>query len=165
MKKITLTFLIILSLIPASLLRAKEEPASPPLPANSPSRQPEMIFPFEAIMGKGPIDWAETRAGQILSSGYHAPDFTLPSLQGDPVPIRYPRWAVREGWEGSFMVAVEILETGKVGRWKVMESTGYPLLDQAATHAVQQWLFHPAREQGQPIVSCIQIPIHFKLKK
>jgi protein TonB len=88
---------------------------------------------------------------------------TLAYLLSAPQPIRYPRWAVRQGWEGTLTVAVEILPDGKVGRWKVMKSTGYRILDQAAVKAVREWRFHPATEGEKPVLSCIQIPIRFRL--
>ncbi len=88
----------------------------------------------------------------------------LPYLLSAPRPISYPRWAVRQGWEGTFVIAIEVLPTGAVGRWKVMESTGHSLLDEAAIKAVREWRFHPATEQGKAVVSCIQIPVRFKLQ-
>ena len=144
-------------------LFAREEAASPPL-ALSPLKGEGTVTsrPFEFSLTRG--EWVEARAGEIFTSGPPLADFILPSLAETPVPIRYPRWAVREGWEGTFVIAIEVLQTGEVGRWKVTESTGYPLLDRAATEAIREWRFHPAREQGKAIVSCIQIPILFKLQ-
>lgn len=119
-------------------------------------------LPFEFAFEPGKL--SEARTGRIFTLGANAPDFTLPSLQEEPVPIRYPRWAVREGWEGTLVIAVEILVSGKVGRMQVMESTGYPLLDESAAEAVRQWHFHPATEKGRPVTSCIQIPILFRIE-
>lgn len=165
MKKISLFLgLLTLSLLSAPPLGAKEEAA----PAPSVSLESlkggrvDVSRTFEFSIARG--EWIQAQAGEIFTSGTHASDFILPSLKEAPVPIRYPRWAVREGWEGNFVIAVEILKTGEVGRWKVIESTGYSLLDRAATEAVRQWQFHPAHERGRAIVSCIQIPILFKLQ-
>ena len=164
MKKITLSILLTLFVTASAVFVFAEEETSLPQAALSPAAVESMptSLPFEFSLTQG--KWAQGRPGQIFSTGTHAPDFTLPSLKEDPAPIRYPRWAVQEGWEGTFVIAVEILQTGEVGRWKVIESTGYPLLDRAATEAVRQWQFHPAHEQGRAIVSCIQIPILFKLR-
>lgn len=119
-------------------------------------------LPFEVSLGDG--RWVASRPGKLFTSE-EAPDFVLPMLKEKPTPIRYPRWAVREGWKGTLIVAVEIFITGDVGRWKVMQSTGYPLLDGAATQAVRGWHFHPATKQGKRVVSCIQIPIDFVLEE
>lgn len=102
--------------------------------------------------------------GPVFTGGTEPKGMSLPYLLSNPRPIPYPRWAVRQGWRGTFILAVEILPTGAVGRWKVMQSTGYRLLDEVATKAVREWRFHPATEEGKPVVSCIQIPVHFKLQ-
>lgn len=109
-------------------------------------------------------EWLESEPGTIFSTGTHAPDFTLPVLKGDPVPIRYPRWAVRQGWEGTLVIALEILTDGTVGHWQVMRSTGHSLLDEAAARAVLQWRFLPATEHGEAVAMCVQLPIQFRLK-
>ncbi len=89
---------------------------------------------------------------------------TLPYLLDFPKKIAYPRWAIRQGWEGNLILAVEILTDGSVGRMKVMKSTEYKLLDKTASKAIQHWKFHPAMKDGKPVLSCIQIPVDFKLK-
>lgn len=161
MKKISVILLLIGVLsIPLPLFSAEE---TQPLISNRVENRvegPGLPFEFAFAPGK----FSEARTGKIFTTGHNTPDFTLPSLKEKPVPIRYPRWAVREGWEGKFVIAVEILTTGQVGRWRVMESTGYRLLDESATQAIRQWSFHPATEQGLAIVACIQIPIYFELQ-
>ena len=163
MKKILLPgILLTLVFQPNMALWAKEEP-----PANFLSVLPqrgetaETMPPFEVSLATG--EWSQAQPGKVFTTGTHAPDFTLPFLKEPPVPIRYPRWAVQEGWEGTFVIAVEVLKTGKVGRWTVTQSTGYPLLDKVATEAIRQWHFYPATEQGRLLVSCIQIPVRFNL--
>ena len=149
--------------LPNVSVQAKEESPSKPL-VLSPLRggSGTSSFPFEFSVG--PRKWSQARTGGIFTTGVHSADFALPSLKESPTPIRYPRWAVREGWQGTFVIAIEVLRTGEVGRWKVIRSTGYSLLDEVATKAVHQWHFHPATERGKPIVSCIEIPIHFELR-
>lgn len=164
MKKISPPFFLIVLLLSSVSGFAREE--APAQPLAFPTLQEEKgnaNFPlgFSVTPGK----WSQAKAGQLFTTGTHAPDFTLPSLKEEPVPIRYPRWAVQEGWEGTFVIAVEVLKTGEVGRWQIMRSTGYSLLDETATKAVRAWRFHPATEQGRAIVSCIQIPIRFELKE
>lgn len=154
--------LISVLLLQTGSLQAKEEAAPPALSVSQAPGEPgRTALPFEFSLSRG--EWTEGRAGQIFSAGFHPAGFALPSLKEDPAPIRYPRWAVREGWQGTFSIAVEILTTGEVGRWKVMQSTGYSLLDEAATRAVQTWKFHPATQDGRPIVMCVQIPIDFEI--
>lgn len=87
----------------------------------------------------------------------------LPVLEAMAKPITYPGWARRKGFEGLLVVALEILEDGSVGRWKIIRSTGEEALDKAAQKAFLAWKFQPALKDGKPIKSCIHIPINFEL--
>ena len=164
MKKITLpslfAILFCLASVPAF---AREEVSAPALGSKFlQDSAPAGDIPFEVSVTPG--KWRQAKVGKVFTSGYHPSDLTLPVLGSDPVPIQYPRWAVREGWEGTFVIAVEVLKSGRVGRWRVMRSTGYKLLDETAANAIRQWYFHPGTERGQPVVMCIQVPVHFELR-
>lgn len=156
--------LALITLSAAPLSYAKEEISAPPLTVSSLQGQAEEPgFPFEFSVSPG--KWSQATRGEIFTTGYHPQGFTLPTLKEEPAPIPYPRWAVHEGWEGTFVIAVEVLTTGEVGRWKIMESTGYSLLDEAATNAIRQWRFQPGTEKGKAVATCIQIPVHFELQE
>lgn len=103
------------------------------------------------------------KAGAVFTEGGDYRGIDLPYLTSIPQPIIYPRWALRQGWEGRFSIAIEVLKSGRVGRYKVMQSTGHRILDEAATAAVRTWKFQPAIKNGQPIVECVQIPVTFKI--
>ncbi len=161
MKKISSFIFLLTLLFPGISGLAREEvPAQLSLPSPPKGKQ-NVNFPLEFSVTPG--KWSQAKPGAIFSTGTYSTDFVLPFLKEEPTPIRYPRWAVQEGWEGAFVIAVEILPTGQVGRWQIMHSTGYLLLDETATKAVQSWHFHPAVEQGKAVASCIQIPIRFEL--
>jgi len=167
MKKIYFsTFLILTAalFLGANTAWTKEEAPSPSLTLSPFDGKSAMeIFPFEFLVTPG--KWSQAKRGEIFTTGNYGADFVLPSLKEELVPVVYPQGAVREGWEGTFVIAVEILTSGEVGRWEIIQTTGYSLLDKAATAAIRQWRFHPATEGGKPIVSCVQIPIHFQLKE
>ena len=101
--------------------------------------------------------------GEVFTWGDQT-GWTLPYLVSQPQTIRYPRWAIQQEFEGEFVIAVEILTDGSVGRYDVMKSTGHQILDHEAAQAVLSWKFHPAMKEGQPIVECVQIPIRFSLQ-
>lgn len=103
------------------------------------------------------------KAGPVFTEGGDYSGMVLPYLISDPKPIPYPRWAIKQGWQGRFVIAIEILTDGTVGRYKVMESTGHRILDDVATKTVQTWEFHPAIKNGEPVVTCIEIPVMFEL--
>jgi TonB family protein len=103
------------------------------------------------------------KPGPVFTEGGHYEGMQLPYLLSTPKAIQYPRWALRQGWEGELSIAVEILKDGSVGRTKVMKSTGHKMLDEAAVKAVHSWKFHAAVKDGQIVLTCIQIPVRFQI--
>lgn len=118
-------------------------------------------FPFFYSYETG--QWISSEPGKVFTTGSQGADFELPFFKKSPKPIRYPRWALKQGWQGKLVVAVEILPDGAVGRWQVMRSTGHRSLDEAAVEAMRSWRFEPAKFRGKPVVSCIQIPVRFRV--
>ncbi len=104
------------------------------------------------------------KAGPIFTTGGNYSGMVLPYLVSDPKPILYPRWAIKQGWQGRFVIAIEILTDGSVERFKVIESSGHRMLDNVATETVRSWKFHPAVKDGQLIATCIEIPVTFELE-
>jgi len=88
---------------------------------------------------------------------------TAPARYSDtPKPV-YPDSARREGHEGRVLLRVLIDDQGEAKAVEVSRSSGSDALDQAATHAIKRWRFHPARTGDQPIESWVSIPIDFRL--
>ena len=58
---------------------------------------------------------------------------------------QYPERARREGWEGEVHIHLSVDPSGHVipSSVVVVQSSGYPDLDQAAKHAALQWVFDP----------------------
>ena len=105
-----------------------------------------------------------TTPGELFTAGQEAPGTEMPYLVSYSKTIAYPRWAVRQGWEGEVVLAIEILENGKVGAAVVMQSAGYAILDKAALNAVKGWKFQPATLNGKAFRACVQIPVNFQLR-
>ena len=80
-------------------------------------------------------------------------------------PPKYPRWARRQGWEGSTLLKVFISKEGHAKKVSVEKSSGHTILDEAAIAAVAQWKFHPAKELGVSVASELLIPIVFQIKE
>lgn len=55
-----------------------------------------------------------------------------------PTPV-YPLSARQQGLEGTVSLRFEMLPDGTVGHINVLESTGHPILDEAAQNTVKQW--------------------------
>jgi protein TonB len=77
---------------------------------------------------------------------------------------RYPRVAVRRGYEGTVLLKVRVLDSGRVDEVAIEESSGYRILDKAALEAVKTWRFTPARRGNKAVMSWALVPITFNLK-
>ena len=86
-----------------------------------------------------------------------------PKLSGNQPP-NYPEKMRQRGIEGKVKLKVLVTSKGLVEELKVISSSGYSKLDQAAKKSVIEWRFDPATKEDQAIASWIIIPIRFKLK-
>jgi TonB family protein len=93
------------------------------------------------------------------------PDRIIPAKLITRVSPKYPRSANRKGIEGHVSVSFSINKSGSVGNIKVVESVPEGVFDKAATDAVKQWKFSPARNErtSEAIESEIQsLKLSFK---
>jgi protein TonB len=74
---------------------------------------------------------------------------------------RYPRLALKEGWEGKVILRIKVLPNGKVGGVTVQQSAGRTVLDEAALEVAQNWTFVPATQGGKPIAGWVLVPVEF----
>jgi protein TonB len=85
-----------------------------------------------------------------------------PDYFKNPPPI-YPAYAKEQGWEGVVLLKVFVGKNGNSRVTRLLKSSGYKILDQAAMKAVRQWKFLPARTGPLSFASWIDIPIRFRL--
>ncbi len=78
-------------------------------------------------------------------------------------PPSYPARAIQSRWEGTVLLRVWIDAAGHVTKVEVARSSGYPILDGAATAAVRQWKAIPANRGGKPVTTITLLPVCFKL--
>jgi len=81
-----------------------------------------------------------------------------------PTPPRYPEKARKARQEGLVLVRAQVDAQGKTQAIKIAQSSGFPLLDQAALDAVAKWNFVPAKRNDKTITAWIEVPIDFKLR-
>lgn len=86
-----------------------------------------------------------------------------PLYRKNPEP-GYPAAARRRRQEGVTLLAVRVTATGHAARVEVKQSSGFKLLDDAASLAVLSWEFDPARIGTVAMESEIEVPIRFRLK-
>lgn len=106
-----------------------------PTPATTPPDEPE-VAPGDAPAPSDPSD-----ASPLPGDG-------PPRLAAGNRPPDYPMLARRRGWEGRVSVGVSVDAGGRVLVTRLVRSSGYALLDEAALDAVATWRFLPARAGG-----------------
>jgi len=80
----------------------------------------------------------------------------------NPPPV-YPRAAQRLNQQGRVILRVHVLASGQVGNVEIKQSSGTPLLDDAAVNAVKLWTFAPSKRGSTPIDGWATVPIDFKI--
>ncbi len=80
----------------------------------------------------------------------------------NPAP-EYPSLAQRRGWEGTVLLRVHVLASGKPGEIQIQKSSGREALDQAALSAVKRWSFVPAKQGEVAQDGWVSVPIDFKI--
>lgn len=82
----------------------------------------------------------------------------------NPAPD-YPLDARRNQQEGRVLLLVQLDANGRVLQVTLRESSGWPLLDDAARETVRQWRFSPATPGTATSSSRILVPIRFSLRQ
>jgi protein TonB len=76
----------------------------------------------------------------------------------------YPLLARRMGAQGIVLLRVHVRADGSVAEAEIKQSSGSPLLDDSALRTVREsWRFMPARLDGVPVESWVEVPIRFVL--
>lgn len=80
----------------------------------------------------------------------------------NPAP-EYPSFAQRRGWEGTVLLRVRVLASGKPAEIQVQKSSGRDVLDEAAVRAVKRWSFVPAKRGEEAREGWVTVPLDFRL--
>jgi protein TonB len=145
----------------------KVEPPPPPpkiRPKAPPPIQTAAVVPSDAPVA-APV---ETVAAVAPAEPAPAPPEPVkPAFGGigykNNPPPDYPTIAVRQGWQGTVLLRVRVLQTGAVESVEVVRSSGKKVLDDAAIHTVERWVFAPSTRGNAPIDGFATVPIEFKL--
>ncbi len=134
----------------------RQEPVAPP-PVEEPEHEPEPEEKevVETVAAARP---AQMPAGPVTLSSelsVSCPELARPA---------YPALSRRLGEEGKLMLQVELDESGRISKAKVVESSGYPRLDNAALSAVKTWRCRPAMRNGQPVLAVALQPFNFVIE-
>lgn len=144
------------------------EPDAPRLPDPAPARPPletppapprEDLPPKEELPRPSAVASAPAPAVAPRQARLDA----KPGLRRDIRPD-YPRGARLRGECGDVTLEIEVAASGRAGDVKVVSSSGYAELDEAAVKAAKAARFTPARRGGRPVSSTARITITFDLK-
>jgi len=151
---------------PFTLERERDEPVAPPgpplpdLPPGSGSVDPSLlgtgIGTSPAIPLPPQVEAKPTQTVFRAGQGVREPKRIAGS------PPEYPKFARDARVQGVVILEAVINEHGEVGRIKVLRSV--PLLDNAATTAVQQWRYTPTLLNGVPVSVLMTITVNFTLQ-
>lgn len=123
---------------PKAVAQPVEQPPAPPRPVATPAPP--------APPAPKPVTPASANAGYLRN----------------PAP-QYPALALRRGWEGTVLLRVHVLASGKPGDIQIQKSSGRDQLDEAALAAVKRWSFVPAKQGDVAQDGWVSVPIDFKL--
>jgi protein TonB len=75
----------------------------------------------------------------------------------------YPAEAQHRAEQGAVVLLIHVAADGLPAGVDITSSSGYPVLDRAATDAVWKWHFVPATQAGQPVPFDMSFRIVFQL--
>jgi protein TonB len=132
--------------------------APPPIQtAAAPASDAPVAAPVETIAAVAPAEPAPPPAPEPVK-----PAFGGIGYQNNPAPD-YPPAAARQGWQGTVLLRVRVLQTGAVDSIEVVRSSGRKVLDDAAIHTVERWVFAPSTRGSTAVDGFATVPIEFKL--
>jgi protein TonB len=115
--------------------------------------------------GDGGIDGAGrgAKGDDSRGSGEALSTFARPA-GGHQVKPHYPESARRAGVQGTTLLKLQVLASGKVGEILIEKSAGHRDLDRASIEAVKKWLFEPARAGNIAVAVWVLLPVKFELE-
>jgi len=131
--------------------------APPSVPrAPTPPMQPAQEAPEINIGGND----SETNA--IVIAGPHVIPASIDAKYRNREPI-YPREAARRAEQGAVILLIHVSPLGLPVGIDIAESSGFVLLDRAASEAVWGWHFLPAMLDGRPVPFDMKLRVVFQL--
>ena len=137
--------------------------AAPPAHTDPPKQPALAVPPAASVRPDG--DGSARNAGPDTATRLAPPGLrATPLYRKNPEPP-YPPAARRRRQEGLVLLTVAVNAQGRATRVELKQSSGFPLLDDAATRAVLEWGFEPARLGTVALASEIEVPVRFQLSR
>jgi protein TonB len=139
----------------------RKKPSSPGGPAETAPAPPRILTSKTGAEPAGDTGEGSEATGPGGQQQEPAGPTRGPGVVGGPAPV-YPKDALDRGLEGRVTVKALIAADGSVSSVEIAESSGHPLLDQAAARAVRRgWTFDPALENGEPAAGSATVTFQF----
>lgn len=125
-------------------------------------------------VGISTMAWASQRAADTQTritaeptaetDGSSSPDAATVGAQAKLMsPPAYPKSAFEQSISGKVVLRVNVDAEGRTSGVSVISSTPAGVFDAVSIAAAQKWTFEPARRDGKPVASALQIPLTFAL--
>jgi len=131
--------------------------AKPVVKQQAPIQQKSV--PAEPVVAQQPLPVV---APVVQAPAEISPATAEPGYLQNPAPV-YPDFAMEQGWEGTVLLNVHVLGSGKPDLVELKQSSGRKVLDTAAINTVKGWAFVPAKQGEAAIDSWVEVPIEFSL--
>lgn len=144
---------------PRRLDRAAEQPGQLALPP-----EPDRPSPILPDAPPPPPSLEPASAGSVVAATpSHGRSVTAkPRYRSNPTPD-YPSASLRYREEGTVLLLIDVTADGRAAAVALKQTSGFPLLDEAALECAKDWTFEPGRLDGQPVASQAIVPVQFSL--
>jgi periplasmic protein TonB len=150
---------------PKPQLAPKPKPVEPG-PAQEPAPELTQAVDSDPLPPQNSSPPAAAEVAAVTDPGppQEAPLVEATPLYANNPPPRYPRSARRRGHQGTVLLSVFVDPGGRVDRLKVLASSGYEVLDEAALTAVRKWRFESGHRGDTKVGMWVEVPIRFELQ-
>lgn len=145
---------------PADTTQISQQVVPVPIPVPPPVDPPilDVEKPVAPTIHPSAVDAGGARSGSVVE-----PEISQARILRHVEPP-YPIASIRAHEEGTVMLQVFVGVNGRVSDVRVLTSSGFTRLDEAAAKEVRTWRFAPATRGGQPIATWVNVPVKFELR-
>ncbi|MGI9280465.1 MAG: TonB family protein [Endozoicomonas sp.] len=142
----------------------KKEPSAEIKPEPKPvvKKEPEPQQPQKEPPAETQVVKTATEETKVEGVSNEPVFVSQPAIRKSIQP-NYPRIAQRRNQQGIVMLEVVVDTEGNAMNIKVLESSGFTILDKSAIAAVEDWEFEPQKRNNQLVASRVHIPVAFQL--